>query len=143
MQAFAVIHPDDLPAVKEAVATATRPEDPFPFAIEYRIVHPDGSLRWVLANGRSSFEGLGSTRRAVSFDGTVADITDRKRGEEEREQLVANLREQDQRKDDFLATLAHELRNPLAPIRNGLPASKFEADIFSADTAHAAEAKAA
>jgi len=119
-QAFAVIHPDDLPAVKEAVATATRPEDPTPFAIEYRIVHPDGSLRWVLANGRSSFEGLGSTRRAVSFDGTVADITDRKRGEEEREQLVAHLREQDQRKDEFLATLAHELRNPLAPIRNGL-----------------------
>ena len=120
LQAFAVIHPDDLPAVKEAVATATRPEDPTPFAIEYRIVHPDGSLHWVLANGRSSFEGLGSTRRAVSFDGTVADITDRKRGEEEREQLVANLQEQDQRKDEFLATLAHELRNPLAPIRNGL-----------------------
>ena len=120
LQAFAVIHPDDLPAVKEAVATATRPEDPTPFAIEYRIVHPDGSLHWVLANGRSSFEGLGSTRRAVSFDGTVADITDRKRGEEEREQLVANLREQDQRKDEFLATLAHELRNPLVPIRNGL-----------------------
>ena len=119
-QAFAVIHPDDLPAVKDAVATATRPEDPTPFAIEYRIVHPDGSLRWVLANGRSSFEGAGPTRRVVSFDGTVADITDRKRGETEREQLVATLREQDQRKDEFLATLAHELRNPLAPIRNGL-----------------------
>lgn len=34
--------------------------------------------------------------------------------------LVEQLREQDQRKDEFLATLAHELRNPLAPIRNGL-----------------------
>jgi len=120
LQAFAVIHPDDLPAVKEAVATATRVEDPTPFSIEYRVVHPDGSLRWVLANGRSSYEGLGATRRAVSFDGTVADITDRKRGEQERERLVANLREQDQRKNEFLATLAHELRNPLAPIRNGL-----------------------
>ena len=40
--------------------------------------------------------------------------------EEEREQLVARLRAQDQRKNEFLATLAHELRNPLAPIRNGL-----------------------
>ena len=120
LQAFAVIHPDDLPAVKEALAAATRLEDPIPYAIEYRIVHPDGSLRWVLANGRSSFEGAGSTRRAVSFDGTVADITDRKRGEEEREQLLASLQKQDQRKDEFLATLAHELRNPLAPIRNGL-----------------------
>ena len=120
LQAVAAIHPDDQPAVLEAVAVATRLEEPTPYAIEYRIVHPDGSLRWVLANGRSSFEGTGPTRRVVSFDGTVADITDRKRGEEEREGLVARLREQDQRKDEFLATLAHELRNPLAPIRNGL-----------------------
>jgi signal transduction histidine kinase/DNA-binding response OmpR family regulator len=38
----------------------------------------------------------------------------------ERLRLIGRLREQDQRKDEFLATLAHELRNPLAPIRNGL-----------------------
>ena len=120
LQAVAVIHPDDQPAVLEAVAAATRLEDPAPYAIEYRIVHPDGSLHWVMANGRVSFEGTGAAKRVVSFDGTVADITDRKRGEEERERLVARLQEQDQRKDEFLATLAHELRNPLAPIRNGL-----------------------
>ena len=120
LQAVAVIHPDDQPAVLAAVAAATRLEDPTPYAIEYRIVHPDGSLRWVDAKGRSTIVGAGPTRRVVSFDGTVADITDRKRGEEERERLVARLQEQDQRKDEFLATLAHELRNPLAPIRNGL-----------------------
>ena len=38
----------------------------------------------------------------------------------ERLRLIDQLREQDQHKDEFLATLAHELRNPLAPIRNGL-----------------------
>jgi len=38
----------------------------------------------------------------------------------ERLRLIEQLREQDQRKDEFLATLAHELRNPLAPIRNGV-----------------------
>jgi signal transduction histidine kinase/DNA-binding response OmpR family regulator len=38
----------------------------------------------------------------------------------ERLRLIDQLREQDQRKDEFLATLAHELRNPLAPISNGL-----------------------
>ena len=127
-QAFAVIHPDDLPAVKEAVAAATRLEDPIPFAIEYRISHPDGSLRWVLANGRSSFEGAGPTRRVLSFDGTVADITKRKQSEQERERLVVSLREQDQRKDEFLATLAHELRNPLAPIRSGLQIMRLAKD---------------
>ena len=43
----------------------------------------------------------------------------------EREQLVGQLREQDIRKDEFLATLAHELRNPLASIRNGLQLMKL------------------
>ena len=120
LQAIAVIHPDDQPAVLEALAAATRLEDPSPYAIEFRIFHPDGSLHWVFAKGRSTFEGIGETRRVTSFDGTVADITERKRGEEERERMLDQLKEQDQRKNEFLATLAHELRNPLAPIRNGL-----------------------
>ena len=48
----------------------------------------------------------------------TVDIRRRSRDAELR--LIEQLREQDQRKDEFLATLAHELRNPLAPIRNGL-----------------------
>ena len=60
--------------------------------------------------------GEGSSKVAILFK----DISARKHAEAEREQLVQQLREQDRRKDEFLATLAHELRNPLAPIRNGL-----------------------
>lgn len=52
--------------------------------------------------------------------GTNLDITERKQVEEELRRLAAELSEADRRKDEFLATLAHELRNPLAPIRNGL-----------------------
>jgi PAS domain S-box-containing protein len=48
------------------------------------------------------------------------DITERKNLENELRQIAADLSEADRRKDEFLATLAHELRNPLAPIRNGL-----------------------
>src|SRR5262249_14446049 len=47
------------------------------------------------------------------WDGVLLDVTDRKRAEEA-------LREADRRKDDFLAMLAHELRNPLAPISNAV-----------------------
>jgi len=53
------------------------------------------------------------------------DITERKQVEIQLQQLAADLSEADRRKDEFLATLAHELRNPLAPIRNGLVLMKL------------------
>ncbi len=58
----------------------------------------------------------------------VHDITARRRGEQERERLVEELREADRKKDDFIALLAHELRNPLAPIRNGLQVVRLSQD---------------
>ena len=48
------------------------------------------------------------------------EITERKQAEEDLRRLAARLSEADHRKTEFLATLAHELRNPLAPIQNGL-----------------------
>jgi signal transduction histidine kinase len=48
------------------------------------------------------------------------DITARRRAEEELRDVAADLADADQRKNEFLATLAHELRNPMAPLRTGL-----------------------
>jgi len=53
------------------------------------------------------------------------DATERKRAEDELRQMAADLSEADRRKDEFLATLAHELRNPLAPIRNSMQILKL------------------
>ncbi|MBC7843950.1 MAG: PAS domain-containing protein [Gemmatimonadaceae bacterium] len=119
-QAFAAIHQDDRARVRAAVAAAIRADDPLPYAEEYRVVHADGTVRWVFAKGRANRDLANASRRLISFNGTVSDVTDRKRIEEEREGLVRQLRDQDRRKDEFLATLSHELRNPLAPLRNGL-----------------------
>jgi PAS domain S-box-containing protein len=61
-------------------------------------------------------EGPGSARVALLF----SDITERVRADEQLRRLAADLEAGDRRKSEFLATLAHELRNPLAPIRSGL-----------------------
>jgi PAS domain S-box-containing protein len=54
----------------------------------------------------------------------VRDVTERKRLEDDLRVLAANLSENDRRKNEFLATLAHELRNPLAPMSNMLEVVK-------------------
>jgi len=56
----------------------------------------------------------------VAVAGSTRDITERKHAEEALRDSARQLTEADRRKDEFLATLAHELRNPLAPLRNGL-----------------------
>jgi PAS domain S-box-containing protein len=56
---------------------------------------------------------IGADGEVEAVAGTTRDVTDRKEMEQE-------LRDQDRKKDDFIALLAHELRNPLAPIRNGV-----------------------
>jgi signal transduction histidine kinase/CheY-like chemotaxis protein len=119
-QALAHIHPDDRDRVMNAVTIATDPKAPALYTQEYRVVHVDGSVHWVLAKGRPHFVSDGGRRNLVSLDGTLADITEQKRAEQQILQQSAELALADRRKNEFIATLAHELRNPLAPIRNSL-----------------------
>jgi two-component system CheB/CheR fusion protein len=78
--------------------------------VEYRLRWPDGSLHWVESRGQLIRDPSGQPMRMI---GVRMDISERKRTEQ-------SLREAHRRKDEFLAMLAHELRNPLAPIRSGL-----------------------
>jgi len=68
--------------------------------------------------------GAGSARVALLF----SDITKRKESEATLRKLASDLAEADRRKTEFLATLAHELRNPLAPIRSGLGVMRLKGD---------------
>ncbi|QDT16658.1 PAS domain S-box protein [Alienimonas californiensis] len=60
--------------------------------------------------------------------GTNTDVSEQERTQAELRTVAARLSEADRRKDEFLATLAHELRNPLAPIRSGLEVLRLSGD---------------
>lgn len=100
----AIFHPDDQPAAWEKWRHSLSSGEPY--EIEYRLRHHTGQYRWVL--GRA-LPVRGENGEIVRWMGTCTDIHEQKLAQE-------MLQETDRRKDEFLAMLAHELRNPLAPI---------------------------
>lgn len=102
------ILPEDRPLITQAVAEAVRNRRVF--EVEHRLRLADGSIRWVFSRAIPHLDANGEIGE---WFGAVSDVTDRKNAEEA-------LKEAHRLKDEFLATLAHELRNPLAPIRNGV-----------------------
>ncbi|MCU7376318.1 PAS domain S-box protein, partial [Paucibacter sp. O1-1] len=87
-EALGRIHPQDRESVHRAVQDALDPAGDGAYSIDYRICLPDGSQRWISANGRASFEGEGQDRHAVLLNGTALDITDQKRVEGVLERLM-------------------------------------------------------
>jgi PAS domain S-box-containing protein len=105
------LHPDDRASSARlwAYCVATRSV----FETEYRLRRADGEYRWTAVKGVPLVDEDGAVREWI---GANTDIHDMVMAQAERARLVASLQEQDRRKDEFLAMLAHELRNPLAPI---------------------------
>lgn len=95
--------------------------------IEIRFRHfRSGNPIWMLysafplTDGEGHHSGLATVSRNIS---------ERRQLEDNLRQLAADLSETNRRKDEFLATLAHELRNPLAPLRNGLQIMKLAGNV--------------
>jgi PAS domain S-box-containing protein len=121
---LSLLHPDDRELADETIQRAY--EDRRPFELDHRLVRPDGTVRWVHGRGAVIVDAAGEPVRML---GTGQDITERKQMEEELrrardgleqrvEERTVALEEANRRKDDFLAMLAHELRNPLGAISN-------------------------
>ena len=84
--------------------------------IEIRFRHfRTGDARWMAYKVLTLPDAAG---RPIAFATVSQDVTERKRLEDNLRRLAADLSEADRRKNEFLAMLAHELRNPLAPISN-------------------------
>jgi PAS domain S-box-containing protein len=107
-QFIALVHPDDRAEVIRRCERCRDVGDDF--EMELRVVYPDGSVHWLYDRGRTFLDPMG---RAKTMTGACVDITNYVHTRDA-------LRLADRQKDDFLATLAHELRNPLAPLRTGL-----------------------
>ncbi len=99
-----MFHPDDREHAWEvwrhSLATGEQ------YEIEYRLKNHSSGYRWTLGRALPIRDDKG---KIVRWMGTCTDIHEQKVAQEA-------LRESDRRKDEFLAMLAHELRNPLAPI---------------------------
>lgn len=133
------IHEDDRAFTREAIerSIATRTG----YDVVYRTVEPETSaIKFIRALGGTTYAPDGTPLR---FDGVTVDVTAQRNDQaqlartlaREREQ-AAELREQDRRRNEFLATLAHELRNPLAPIRTGLEVLRVGASEEQVERAH-------
>jgi PAS domain S-box-containing protein len=102
-------HPDDRGADKERVERFVTGVDPF-YRAEKRYLRKDGSVTWVrVAANLLRDENPESFHSAA----IVEDISERKLAEQA-------LQDADRLKDEFMATLAHELRNPLAPMQTAI-----------------------
>lgn len=102
------VHPDDLQNSAQLWEEALNTGEPC--EMRHRLRAADGCYRWFLVRMQPQY---GQEGQLLRWAGSCTDIEDLVLAE-------ARLREIDKRKDEFLALLAHELRNPLAPIRNAV-----------------------
>jgi two-component system CheB/CheR fusion protein len=117
---LSAVHPDDREELREVTRLGL--ERGGRFEKEYRIVLPDGTIRSIQAWTTVEKHPSGRVMRLL---GTCQDVTDRLFQAREREQTLEDLKEADRRKDEFLAMLSHELRNPLAPILSAVEILKL------------------
>jgi PAS domain S-box-containing protein len=112
---YKLMHADDrtffITAIQKAIQMKAE------YNIQFRLQHIAGHWLTMEGRGHATYSENGEP---LSIFGIVIDISDRKVTEEKLRELNLQLYVADRRKDEFLATLAHELRNPLAPVSNVL-----------------------
>jgi PAS domain S-box-containing protein len=114
------IHPDDRDATRRAMARANDGDGQY--EAEFRVVLPDGRMRWVVARGQVEFNGGGKT---VRVRGVSMDITARKQAEADASQQRAELAHLSRvtMLGELSGSMAHELNQPLTAILSNAQAA--------------------
>lgn len=128
------LHPEDVESINERRKHCLRTGEAY--EMKHRLRHRDGEYRWVLCRAQPIRDDAG---RIIKWFGSCSDIDDLIQAQE-------SLRDANHRKNEFLAMLAHELRNPLGPIRNAVellrrigpnhPQRQWAEDVIDRQTAH-------
>lgn len=96
---YALLHPDDRERTRQAIEQSI--ENHGTYDIEYRTISPiDGRIRWIRAIGRTFYD---EADMPIRFDGVTLDVTEQKQA--------------DQRKDEFISMVSHELKTPVTSIK--------------------------
>lgn len=109
-----LVEPDDRSGFIERFQATQRDAPSAPFVADIRMRHKDGRCRWFYVHADWHRENNGDPH---VLSGVIVDIDDLKTTGVQLRAAIEKLKQEDARKDEFLAMLAHELRNPLAPIR--------------------------
>ena len=104
---MALVHPEDRQRLENAIRTAE------PFEDEYRILHPDGTVRWIAERGVAASDQSGRLLRVI---GVNYDVTERRLAGDRIRVLAEAAEAASRAKSDFLAVMSHEIRNPLTAV---------------------------
>ena len=116
LESFAsLVHPEDRARVQSAIEASLRGEGPY--EIEFRVPFRDGSVRWLSTRAEVYRNDAGEPVRMI---GATYDVTERIELLAEMDRARSDAEAASRGKDQFLAVLGHELRNPLAPIVTAL-----------------------
>ncbi|MCW6053152.1 PAS domain S-box protein [Lyngbya sp. CCAP 1446/10] len=150
VQAFSsIVHPDDAEAIEQLIDRAIKTKQPY--AIEYRLIHSDGNVRWVAEKGQAIFSPAG---QVISLNGAIFDITERKAAEDalrlseaiannRAQQLEIALKELRETQSHLIHTekmsslgqmvagVAHEINNPVSFIYGNISyATQYMRDLL-------------
>lgn len=113
------VHPEDMPGINAEVARCIAARAPF--AHDFRVVWPDGSVHWILATGEFTFDTAG---QAVRMRGTVKEITERKQADAElrqsREQLRALTARLETLQEQERTRISREIHDELGQMLTGI-----------------------